>query len=158
MGKHKHGEATSPATKEYRTWNHIKERCYQRACKQYKFYGARGIRMDRVWLHNYPKFLEHVGRAPSPKHSLQRIDNDGHYAPGNVIWATSIEQQNNKRSNRIVAIDGIIGSFASVCRQLGLEYKRMRGLTSRDVRTPQEAADHIRYGIHPRSFGPKKRS
>jgi len=54
----------------------------------------------------YERFLEHVGRRPSPNHSLDRIDNSGGYAPGNVRWATWSQQHRNRRNNRMLEIDG----------------------------------------------------
>ncbi len=62
-------------------------------------YYDRGIRVCDEWLSDFPAFLAHVGRRPSERHSLDRIDNDGDYEPGNVRWATQSEQLfNNTRS------------------------------------------------------------
>lgn len=98
----KHGESRSQkgGTKEYRAWKSVKYRCYQKNNPKYKYYGQRGIVMCDAWLNDYPQFLQDVGRAPSPQHSLDRIDNDGNYEPGNVRWATMIEQRRNNRAGK----------------------------------------------------------
>lgn len=64
---------------------------------KYEHYGGRGITVCERWRESYPAFLADVGRKPSPQHSLDRIDNDGHYEPGNVRWATAKQQANNRR-------------------------------------------------------------
>lgn len=64
--------------------------------KDYHRYGGRGIKVDPRWI-NFWEFLNDVGERPSPQHSLDRIDNDGNYEPGNVRWATRQEQTHNSR-------------------------------------------------------------
>lgn len=93
-----HGEARrNNKTPEYQAWTDICRRCTNPDFKQWKDYGGRGIRVCDEWLNSFDAFLSHVGRKPSPKHSIDRIDNDGHYEPGNVRWATRSEQERNKR-------------------------------------------------------------
>ena len=87
-------------TKEYRTWCHIKERCFNKNDKSFSGYGDRGITMYEPWVHNFDLFFEHVGFAPKEgKWSLDRIDNTGNYEPGNVRWATDQQQARNKGKN-----------------------------------------------------------
>ena len=92
-----HGESRGRWTKEYRAFNGMKARCLNPKCKKYALYGGRGITISEGWLHSYPAFLSYIGRAPSPKHSIDRIDPNGNYEPGNVRWATSSEQRRNQR-------------------------------------------------------------
>lgn len=94
-----HGDS-SPETTEYRAWHSMISRCENPAVPKYKHYGARGIRVCDEWRKSYPAFLAHLGRKPSPDHSLDRIDNDGNYEPGNVKWSTREEQRNNQRDIR----------------------------------------------------------
>jgi hypothetical protein len=89
-----HGDSRS---KEHITWKSIKFRCYNKNCKEYHYYGGRGIVMCERWRSSYLNFLADMGRAPSPKHSIDRINVNGNYEPNNCKWSTVKEQANNKR-------------------------------------------------------------
>jgi hypothetical protein len=82
---------------EHRTWKHIKMRCYNPKDISYKNYGGRGIIMCERWRHSAENFIADMGPKPSPKHSIDRINNDGNYEPSNCRWATRKQQNNNKR-------------------------------------------------------------
>ena len=89
----KHGMTGTP---EYSAWCNMRSRC------RYKpGYIAKGTTVCDRWLHSFEAFLEDVGKKPSPELTLDRINNDGNYEPGNVRWATQSEQQSNKRNNSI---------------------------------------------------------
>ena len=88
-------------TPEYNAWLSMKQRCYYVNGKSYKYYGGRGISVCDRWLNSYENFLIDMGRRPSKKHSLDRIDVNGNYEPENCRWATVLEQANNKRRTMI---------------------------------------------------------
>jgi len=90
-------------TPEYRSWQALKTRCLNPHAKNYDDYGGRGITVSLRWLgpNGFANFLEDVGVRPSQRHSLDRINNDGNYEPGNVRWATATEQAANRRVKRI---------------------------------------------------------
>ena len=97
----KHGEYGSKA---YRSWAHMLGRCNNSNDKKYKDYGGRGISVYRQWF-DFSKFLSDMGPCPKEM-SIDRIDNDGNYEPGNCRWATQKTQQNNRRTNRLVSYNG----------------------------------------------------
>lgn len=82
---------------EYKCWCHMIYRCENPKSKSFLNYGGRGIKVDPVWRKSFQSFLEHIGPRPSNKYSVERMENDGHYEPGNVRWATKAEQNRNKR-------------------------------------------------------------
>lgn len=87
----------SKGTPEYRAWTDAKTRTTNPRGKDWRYYGARGIRMAPEWLHDFPAFLACIGPRPAPSYSIDRIDVNGDYAPGNVRWATVMEQRMNQR-------------------------------------------------------------
>lgn len=102
-----HGEAGhGHETVEYRTWSAMIRRCHNPKAPQFKHYGGRGVRVSDEWRESYLAFLAHVGRRPSDKHSIDRINNDGNYEAGNVRWSTKDVQANNTRANVWIEHDG----------------------------------------------------
>lgn len=91
----KHGDHNS---KEYRAWKAMKQRCSDYT-KRFKRYKGRGIKVCDRWIDSYQNFLEDIGRSPSDRLTLDRINNDKDYEPGNCRWATYKEQANNKSNN-----------------------------------------------------------
>lgn len=95
----KHQRSRSP---EYKSWRGAKDRCTNTNSKDWPRYGARGITMCEQWLNSFEAFLSDMGQKPSPKHSLERIDVNKGYFPGNCCWATAREQCLNRRSTVFV--------------------------------------------------------
>lgn len=116
-----HGESRRGCmTPEYRAWVGMKGRCLTPSHHKYPSYGGRGIRVHDVWVRDFAAFLAHVGRRPSGEHSLDRIDVNGHYEPGNVRWADRKVQSTNRRTTRLVEADGAAKSMAEWSRETGL--------------------------------------
>lgn len=93
-------------TPEYIAWFNMRARCGYAKHPNAKNYSERGIRVCAEWLASFEAFAEHVGPRPGPGHSVERRDNDGHYEPGNVCWATRKEQARNTRRNCLVTYNG----------------------------------------------------
>lgn len=104
----KHGFATkaTPRHPLYDVWKGMMRRCYVAKDEHYANYGGRGIRVDERW-HDISCFAADVPARPSPRHSLDRIDNNRNYEPGNVRWATPKEQGNNRRTNVFFEIEAV---------------------------------------------------
>lgn len=86
-------------TPEYKAWCNMMHRCYDTKEPGYKRYGGRGISVYDGWRNDFLAFYAYLGNRPSSEYSLDRIDSNGNYEPGNVRWATWHQQQTNKRSN-----------------------------------------------------------
>lgn len=103
MGKKIHGDTNRNSKHNYiyRLWQGIITRCYKIDYVGYKDWGGRGIIMYQPWINNYPLFkswiLENLGERPESNYSIDRIDNDGNYEPGNLRWATKFQQTHNRR-------------------------------------------------------------
>jgi hypothetical protein len=98
---------TSKARREHRlehiSWVEMRRRCCYPKNKDYRYYGARGISICDRWRHSFENFLADMGPRPTPAHTLDRINVNGHYEPGNVRWATRAEQARNKRPRALQA-------------------------------------------------------
>lgn len=114
---------------EYRAWEKMRARCAATSGKWYRYYGARGIRVVRRWQ-SFDNFVEDMGTRPSPRHSLDRIDNDRGYGPGNCRWATPAQQARNRRVSVWVRHGGRRVLLADLCERLGVRrgvvYARLR--------------------------------
>lgn len=86
-------------TRTYNSWRGAKDRCHNKNHKAFQYYGARGISMSPLWRWNFAQFLLDMGIRPVGC-TLDRIDNDGNYEPGNCRWATLDVQTKNRRPRR----------------------------------------------------------
>ena len=116
-GNHIHGMRHTP---EYNVWSKIKNRCNNPKSKDYKYYGGRGIKVYPKWIKSFQAFFDYVGPRPTPKHTIERIDNDKGYFPGNVTWATQTEQANNTRTNHPITIGKLTLNLCQWAQKLGI--------------------------------------
>jgi hypothetical protein len=107
---------------EYKTWQSIKARCYDPRSQSYPRYGAVGIKMCDRWLNSFAAFAADMGPRPTPKHTIDRIDNARGYEPNNCRWATMQEQQMNRRNNRWITAHGETLSIKQWERKLGIDH------------------------------------
>lgn len=113
-----HGLSGSP---EYKVFMGMMGRCYNPNHVDYRNYGARGIRVCDRWRNGgFVAFFEDMGPRPSPRHTIERRDNDGDYTPENCCWATRQEQQSNTRRNIFVTVNGERVTLTEGARRLGL--------------------------------------
>jgi hypothetical protein len=106
-------------SEEYALWSAMRQRCTNPNNRRFKDYGGRGITVCERWL-KYENFLIDLGPRPSPKHSIERLDNNGNYGPDNCRWATAREQQRNMRTNRLLTFDGKTKCVAAWAEDLGM--------------------------------------
>lgn len=116
----------STETAEYRIWCLMKGRCLNPRDRRFTRYGGRGITVCERWRSDFAAFLSDMGPRPTPRHSIDRIDNNGNYEPSNCRWATPKEQARNTRRTRYVEIGGVVGRLAQVADDLGIPYGTMK--------------------------------
>ncbi len=108
----------------HKAWCDRKQRCFNPKSPDYPDYGGRGITMCERWL-IFENFLEDVlteiGEAPSPKHTIDRIDNDGNYEPGNIKWSTPKEQARNRRTSKRITFNNETLVLAEWAERIGVD-------------------------------------
>lgn len=135
-------------TPEYISWNHMKDRCYNKNHIAFHRYGGRGIEVCKEWRNNFLSFFLDVGKRPSPTHRLERINNDGNYERKNVRWATPKEQAQNRVSNNRIEINGITKCAAAWAAEIGVG----RHTVSRRYASGVRGSDLLRSSLHGKRF------
>lgn len=110
---------------ERNSWKGMQERCYDKRHKNFKSYGGRGITVCKRWRDNFEAFYEDMGPRPTPKHSIERMDNNGNYEPKNCKWATDEEQHLNTRRTVFVEVEGKMVHLQKYVKGLGLNPNRV---------------------------------
>lgn len=124
----RHGAARKGRyTPEYRSWRNMHSRCLNPAVRSYADYGKRGISICERWG-SFDNFLADMGTRP-PGCTLDRIDNDGNYEPGNCRWATLSEQASNRRRRRVF-LNGKLITTIEACKVLRLNSSTIYGRLS----------------------------
>jgi hypothetical protein len=112
---------------EYKVWGSIIQRCTNPTAQAFQDYGGRGIRICDEWLNSFEAFIAHVGRRPGPEYEIDRINNDGHYEPGNVRWVTSKANMRNRRTTRRYAVEGCSMPLGELAEESGVPYSILVG-------------------------------
>ena len=120
----KYGAAHAYELPEWWLWHAIKKRCYTPGTTGFKNYGGRGITMAPAWRDSFITFLRDMGPRP-PGTSIDRIDNDGPYAPGNCRWATPSVQNRNNRRSRFLTFNGETLNLVDWAARLGVDRSRI---------------------------------
>ena len=106
---------------EYRAWQDMKLRCFAEHRKDFVNYGGRGITICERWLNSFDNFFADMGRRPTPKHTIDRIDNAKGYSKENCRWATRKEQNRNKRSAKLITWNGRTQCLEAWAIELGID-------------------------------------
>lgn len=133
-----HGASYTP---EHVAWRSMIARCTIPSSTSFRYYGGRGIKVCKHWLRSFLAFLASVGRRPSAKHSLERLDNNKGYFPSNVKWTLRSLQSTNRRSCRYLTMNGRTQTMAAWAKEIGisdttLRYRKLKmGMTDREALT-----------------------
>lgn len=146
-----HGLRNMPG---YLSWLSMNRRCSIPGDQDYATYGGRGISVCERWrgIEGLKNFIADMGAKPSPKHSIDRIDNNGNYEPGNCRWATVEEQCRNRSNTRLITFNGKTQCMTDWAAELkisrGTIFHRIRrgwtvsdALTTPAVPSPRKKSD-----------------
>lgn len=139
--RYTHGVSHTP---EYRVWKTMLRRCNSPLDKNWHNYGGRGIKVCERWNHVL-LFIADMGNRPSPNHSLDRINTDGDYTPGNCRWATREEQANNKRTNRRDPETGL--TAAETAKITGIPYHTIKSRLKSGLSATIDARKRVTYVV-----------
>ena len=133
-----HGLSDTP---EYRSWLSMIHRVTKPNDGRYNYYGGRGIRVCSRWIKSFENFYADMGKRPSQKHSIDRINNNGDYEPRNCRWATQKEQCRNMRTNRLIEHNGETRCVAEWAEIKSISYQALlnrlnRGWTGNELFKP----------------------
>ena len=125
LRKTTHGEGSgAKRSGEYSVWSSMKARCRNPMAPGFPRYGARGIKVCDRWANSFEAFVADMGRRPTPKHSIERKDNDRDYCPENCRWATPREQSSNRAVTKFINHFGERLALTIACERAGVPYAR----------------------------------
>lgn len=125
--KHKYGDKNTKKLRIYRIYHAILQRCFNQKSDSYKWYGGRGITVCDEWKDSFESFMSWAGENGYDNNlTIDRIDHDGNYEPGNCRWVTQAEQLNNTRSNIVITCDGKTMNLMQWSKHLGVSYDMLR--------------------------------
>jgi len=133
----KHGKSNNPT---YKSWQAMKNRCGNPKASDYPYYGGRGIKYDPRW-EDFEAFLSDMGEKPTPKHTIERINNDGDYTKQNCYWATRLEQAQNQTHSARIEYRGVEHTFMELSRRTGVKESMLRYRIRVMGMSPEEAVE-----------------
>jgi len=139
--KPKHGMRNTP---EYRAWYDMRQRCKNPKVKSFKSHGARGISVCEAWDNDFMAFYQDMGPRPDG-FSLDRIDNNGNYTPGNCRWTDRKTQQRNKNNNRVVSYCGQNYTLAELAESIGMLRDTLEKRIDRGLSVEEAVNSEIRH-------------
>lgn len=128
------GEKPPP---EYEVWKAMRKRCYSPSCKDYRYYGARGIAVCDRWQWSFANFIEDMGPRPSDQYTIERVKNNEGYGPDNCIWALREVQYKNTRRLKQVTLNGEAISLKDLAAKTGLPYSTVTHRLNYSGDTPE---------------------
>jgi hypothetical protein len=133
--------------REYHTWIAMRDRCYNLRNPRFKDYGGRGITMHPEWVDDFVSFSTWIESNLGPRpdgHSLDRINNDLGYQPGNLRWASQKTQCNNTRRNILITHDGCTQTLKEWSRETGIHYETLRARIRQGLTPETGLFNHVR--------------
>lgn len=117
---------------EYRVWSGMVKRCHGKS--PHKDYGGRGIAVCEAWRSSFLRFLQDMGSRPGLEYSIDRVNVDGNYEPGNCRWATKSEQARNRRDSLFVEVNGERLHIMEAVETTGRSYSQLRTTACEETR------------------------
>jgi hypothetical protein len=119
-------------------WRQMRYRCSSPNAQEYKNYGGRGIKVCDRWS-SFDNFLADMGEPPTNKHTIERVDNNKGYEPGNCKWATYKEQLNNRRGNNLITAFGRTQTLTQWAEEFNLPVTTLKNRLFRAKMKPEDA-------------------
>lgn len=126
----------------YKSWLTMRRRCLDKNGPKFHLYGGRGIAIAFEWLDDYEAFYAALGDRPLGM-TLDRIDPNGDYAPGNVRWATQRVQCRNARTTPRVSFNGMMMPVPDACELSGVNLSSLKTMASREKVPHQQVFDRL---------------
>lgn len=125
-----HGQTVGGPTRTYQRWVGMINRCYNPNTLGFEYWGGRGITIYQPWRNSFAVFLADMGECPEGMEIDRWPNQNGNYEPDNCRWATNLQQNRNKRNNRIMTVRGVTACFAELCEHFGVRrlavFKRLK--------------------------------
>jgi len=142
-GRHVHGKYY---TSEYAVWSSIKQRCCNSNAARYYDYGGRGVTICDEWRYSFQSFYDHIGPRPGLDYTIDRIDNNGNYEPGNVRWTTRTAQNRNRRDNIVLTFKGKKQCVTAWAEETGISRETIRDRLGRGWSVNRTLSTPVRAG------------